>query len=194
MFRKQPEESNPRAPYATDFEFCRIFHEDMSALYLLALLLTADHESAEACFVLALEDCQNGPPVFIEWGGSWARRMVIINAIRLCLPSRLETSPKMNGADAGPFGSQGKIDFVFSLPTFERLIFVISGLERYSDQECSLLLGCGRRAVHLARIRALEQIASPFQFHGERLRQSAQAGTEEVEDSNSFVSNAVTEN
>src|SRR6516165_5116364 len=90
MFRRDQKEAHHPAPYATGLDFCRIFQEDMSALYLLALLLNADHCKAEACFTRSLEDCFTGPPVFVEWARTWARRVVIINAIRLCVPCELE--------------------------------------------------------------------------------------------------------
>lgn len=38
-------------------DFCRIFHEDMSSLYLLSLLVMANPAKAEECYVSALEDC-----------------------------------------------------------------------------------------------------------------------------------------
>ncbi len=71
------------APYASRDDFCRIFHEKMDSLYLLAFLLTADHRRAEQCFVSGLEDALGGNPVFREWAHSWARRMIIQNAVRL---------------------------------------------------------------------------------------------------------------
>jgi hypothetical protein len=49
---------------------------------------------------------------------------------------------------------------VAELPAFERFVFVISVLERYSDQECSLLLNCTRGDVIAARTRALQQIST----------------------------------
>src|SRR5262245_28356274 len=82
---------NPKhgaALYATCADFCRIFAEDMKNLYLLALVLTADSEKAEQCFVSGLDDCTAGNQVFKEWGQSWARRVVIKRAIRMIAPGR----------------------------------------------------------------------------------------------------------
>jgi hypothetical protein len=47
---------------------------------------------------------------------------------------------------------------VLQVEPFERFIYVMSVLERYSDLDCSVLLGCARRDVIAARIRALQQI------------------------------------
>jgi DNA-directed RNA polymerase specialized sigma24 family protein len=52
------------------------------------------------------------------------------------------------------------ITAVLGLPAFERFVFVMSVLERYSDQDCSVLLGCSRRDVALARRKAAEHLAS----------------------------------
>ncbi|MGA8437565.1 MAG: hypothetical protein WB762_26895 [Candidatus Sulfotelmatobacter sp.] len=46
---------------------------------------------------------------------------------------------------------------VLQLEAFERFVYVMSVLERYSDLDCSVL-GCARRNVIAARIRALQQI------------------------------------
>src|SRR5207249_8365560 len=78
----------------TQDEFCRIFAEDENALYLLALLLTADASKAEQCFVAGLEDSIQGNPVFKEWVRSWSRRMIIKNAIQMVSPS----PARVNGA------------------------------------------------------------------------------------------------
>jgi len=49
---------------------------------------------------------------------------------------------------------------VVRLNSFERLIFIMSVLERYSDQECSLLMDCFRRDVINARTAAIQHLAS----------------------------------
>src|SRR6516225_12066480 len=78
--------------FATCTDFSRIFAEDMNNLYLLALVLTADSEKAEQCFVSGLDDCISGNQVFREWARSWARRVVIKNAIRIIAPGRERAS------------------------------------------------------------------------------------------------------
>jgi hypothetical protein len=60
---------------------------------------------------------------------------------------------------------QVEITAVLGLEPFERFVYVMTVLERYSVQDCSLLLGCARRDVLAARSRALQQIASPIEFH-----------------------------
>ena len=56
--------------HATSEDFRKLFTEDMTGLYLLSLLLTANHEKAEQCFVAGVEDTVKGNPVFKEWAHS----------------------------------------------------------------------------------------------------------------------------
>jgi hypothetical protein len=147
--------------YAIAGDFCRIFAQDMNRLYLLSFLLTADREKAEQCFVSGLEDSVKVNRVFREWARSWARRAVIQNAIRMIEPkphgAGKTPPPTINAAATSE--NESAFAAILQLGGFERFVFVISVLENYSDQDCSILLGCSRRAVALARVRAAERIA-----------------------------------
>src|ERR1700746_791986 len=72
--------------YASTADFERIFTEDMSALYLLSLLLTGERDKAEECFVAGIGESTRGNRVFKEWARSWTRRTIIQSAIRLIAP------------------------------------------------------------------------------------------------------------
>ena len=158
-------------PYASSTDFRQLFDEDMNGLYLLSFLLTADHEKAEQCFVSGLEDAVNGNPVFKEWARSWARRVIIQNAVRAINPRPVEESGRLSSASLSsnektlPAAQQVEIAAVLGLEPFERFVYVMTVLERYSDQDCSLLLGCARRDVLAARSRALQQIGSVIELH-----------------------------
>lgn len=147
-------------PYAIPSDFCRIFQQDMNRLYLLSYLLTGDHDQAERCFVRGLEDSGKGSPVFKEWARSWARRIIIRNAIQMVRPRSTErTSVLASGRSLFRASEeQAEIAEILELPTFERFVFVTSVLEGYSDRECSLLLDCSRAEVQTARVYALEKI------------------------------------
>ena len=159
------------APYASSGDFQRIFHEDMNGLYLLAFLLTADHEKAEQCFVSGLEDAVNGNRVFKEWARSWARRVIIKNAVKGINPRPVEGSAHSSPISVNSNGKtlpaerQVEITAVLGLEPFERFVYVMTVLEGYSDQDCSLLLGCARRDVLAARSRALQQTGSVIESH-----------------------------
>jgi len=153
--------------YATDSDFCRIFRDDMSSLYMLSFVLTADHALAEKCFVSGLDDCSTGNRVFKEWARSWARRVVIKDAIRMIAPGNAATEQvpatgTTNGAEFLQEMKRPELAFelkaLIELPAFERFAFVMSFCEGYADRDCALLLGCTRDRLVTGRTRALEQI------------------------------------
>ena len=160
-------------PYASSDDFRQVFDEHMNSLYLLAFLLTADQKKAEHCFVSGLEDAVEGSPVFKEWAHSWARRTVILNAVRVLSPrpadgndrGRSSSDPADSNGKALSAGQQAEIAGILELKPFERFAYVITALERYSDQECSILLGCTRRDVLGARTHALQHLASEAATH-----------------------------
>jgi hypothetical protein len=151
--------------YATGSDFCRIFKQDMNHLYLLSLLLAGDHAGAEKCFVRGLEDSISSNPVFVEWAQSWAVRKIVQNAIEMIHPRPLNNN---NGdgtsnlrSDYAPeraVTERAEIVRILALPAFERFAFVLSVLERLSDQDCAVLLACTTGELVAARTRALQQI------------------------------------
>jgi hypothetical protein len=171
-----------RTPHARSADFRQIFDEDMNSLYLLSFLLTADREKAEPCFVSGLGDAINGNPVFKERARSWARRVIIQNAVRLINPEPINGSAQSSPASVNSNGKtlpaakkQVEIAAVLGLEPFERFVYVMTVLERYSDQDCSVLLGCTWRVVLAARSRALQQIGSVIELY---FQQSLTAHTE----------------
>jgi DNA-directed RNA polymerase specialized sigma24 family protein len=161
------------APYASSDDFRQVFDEHMNSLYLLAFLLTADQKKAERCFVSGLEDAVEGSPVFKEWAHSWARRAVSLNAVRVINPrpadendrGRSSSDPADSNGKTLSAGQQAEIAAILDLKPFERFAYVLTVLERHSDQECSVLLSCTRRDVVSARTHALQQLASEAATH-----------------------------
>lgn len=154
------------SPYASRADFCRIFETNMNRLYLLAFLLTADQTLAEQCFVGGLHISQEGNHVFREWAESWARRAIILNAIRMVRPRQTadQTLPAKDRSGWPEMTKRAEIAQILELPTFERFVFVMSVLEGYSDQECSLHLGCLRADVVAARSWALQRMGQSAQI------------------------------
>lgn len=149
--------------YATAADFDQIFTQEMSALYLLSFLLTGERETAEECFVSGIGESAKANRVFKEWARSWARRTIIQSAIRLVAPlqysDRAMRSPSVVGTmDKLPIVSLAEVAAILELNQLERFVFVMSALERYSDHECSILLGCAPRDVIGARARALQHL------------------------------------
>jgi hypothetical protein len=143
--------------HAAPQDFCAIFMEDMSALYSLAFLLTADHEAAEQCFLAALDDCLNGAQVVPERTRSWSRRAVVKQAIRVVNPKPGEAAGGWETSD-DVIGDDVRARLL-QLPAFERFVFAMAVLERYSIHECAVLLNCRALDVERARIEALQSIS-----------------------------------
>jgi hypothetical protein len=153
-------------PYASSGDFHRIFNEENDSLHRLSFLLTADREKAEQCFVSGLQESVNGSPVFKEWAHAWARRTIIQNAVRVINPRPVKEQAPSRFDSGGTTLAVEQVEkaAVLQLEPFERFVYVISVLERYSDLDCSVLLGCEGRDVIAARIRAFEQIEMQSTF------------------------------
>ena len=167
--------------HATAEDFCEVFHNDMAALYQLALLLTADHKKAESIFVGGIDECINGNPVFKVWARQWARRVIITSAIRVVAPLPGALCPDFVENDPAAIrrGHDAAVQHtavqhtavqhtevqrapqltVTGLAPFNRFVFVMTVLERLCDKDCATLLGCSRAAIVAARVQALQQIA-----------------------------------
>ena len=81
--------------YATCADFCKVFNDSVDRLYTLALLLTADRDRAEHCFLLAFEHCTRSTTVFREWAESWAKRTTVMTAIRIVFRSQTPTNAQV---------------------------------------------------------------------------------------------------
>jgi DNA-directed RNA polymerase specialized sigma24 family protein len=132
----------------------------MRRLYLLAFLLTANHAHAEQCLLAGMEDALNEHRVFKEWVRPWTRRIVIKNAIRLiAAPSAQAHEQPDRWTEADNESAVClTISAIAQLASFDRIVFVMSVLERYSGWECAALLDRSVREVQRARIRALQQL------------------------------------
>lgn len=152
--------------YASREDFHTIFNEDLKELYQLSFLLTRDPAKAERCLVVGLEDCVRGNRVFREWARSWAKRTIVQNAIRELEPRPSQSNSFLSGAlflDIDQLSSRSvnhfEVDALLRLADFERFVFIMSALERYSEHDCALLLGCSARDIREGRIRALKELA-----------------------------------
>jgi DNA-directed RNA polymerase specialized sigma24 family protein len=151
---------------ATREDFSRVFTENLNGLYQLAYILTGDDEKAQQCFIAGLEDSVQANNVFKDWALSWAKRTIIKNAIRAL---QLQPADAGSSLPASVVSDKNKlriirdghleIDSVLALEDFERVVFVMTVLERYSDHESALLIGCSIEEIQAARICALEEIA-----------------------------------
>jgi DNA-directed RNA polymerase specialized sigma24 family protein len=153
--------------YASGEDFQTIFTEGLKELYQLSFLLTRDPAKAERCFVGGLEDCATGNRVFREWARSWAKRTIVQNAIRELKPRPSQSPSPLSGAifpdmDQHSSGAGGhfEIDAILRLADFDRIVFIMSVLEHYSEHDCALLLGCSALEIREGRTRALKKLAT----------------------------------
>ncbi len=161
MFRSnKPKSANFRADYARHADFCDAFRNDIKPLYLLAFLLTANHRESERCFVSTVEEAFKGQAVFKEWARSWVKRRLIENAIEIVSPASARNGQIRDrwGTEQRETQKECEIDNVTKLDAFERFVFVMSILERYSNWDCSLLLKCSMNKVAQARMKALRRL------------------------------------
>jgi DNA-directed RNA polymerase specialized sigma24 family protein len=146
--------------YATAGEFCQIFSKNMESLYTLALALTADKATAEACLLSALEECKKTASVFRQWAHSWSRLAVIESAIRLVRPLANDVAEEVRVVSDDVIEKSGPVAaYVSKLKPFDRFAFVLSVLDRYSVRDCAILLKCRPQEIQRARQRAMEFMA-----------------------------------
>ena len=146
---------NLRSSYVHKSEFCGIFDRDMHTLYSLALLLTADHKAAEQCFLVAFDDCLDHADVFAGWERSWSRRAIVKQAIRV-------VRPRPDDSDIAPVASLLEKEHIpgrlIQMRPFDRFVFAMTVLERYTVRESAALLNCVPSDVEKARVRVLRLI------------------------------------
>jgi hypothetical protein len=149
--------------YASGDDFRQVFYEEKEGLHLLSYMLTGNHEIAEERFVAGLEDAVQGNPVFKGWARSWARRVIIKNAVRVMKPSPWHGNTSASVRTAPE--ESAEVCLVLKLEPFERFVYVMSVFEHYSDPDRSLLLGCSHQDVTDARNRASQQIGGEMDLH-----------------------------
>lgn len=156
----------PQADYAQRIDFCEVFEREMKPLYLLAFLLTGNHNDAEQCFTATLEQALKEQAVFKEWRRSWVKRSLINNAIQITSPTSSRDPGKRDLWSVEQHGPHGhdEINAVTRLAPLDRFVFVMSVLERYSGWECSLLLGCSMEKLARVRAQALQELPGQDAF------------------------------
>jgi hypothetical protein len=138
-----------------------ILTQEMHSLYLFSFLLTADNDIAEQCYVCGLGECVEGISVFMDWVRSWARQTILKHAIRMIMPApeHMDNVSSISLKGATTSGKNNLFAAIVGLSAFERFVFVMSVLEKQSDEDCSMLLGCSRRDVMIARELAFKRLA-----------------------------------
>jgi hypothetical protein len=171
-----------KMPKPEMMSYCKVFKDEMHSLYLLSLLLTADHSKAEQCFIAAVsEDVDNGEAP-AEWIRHSARWSIVRHAIRKIMPvpdiAQSTCSVSLRGSTLS--AQNNSFAGIFSLEAFERFVFVMSVLEGRTDGDCALLLRCSRSEVTMARVLAIKRVANvDVFFYSDEIRGARNAYVDE---------------
>jgi len=150
---------NRSSEYATIGDFRELFIRGSRGFYLLSILLTADHEKAVRCLIASLDECINGNSAFREWAHSRARRTIVRNAVRMFTFNFGPSGPEPSAAPSATSLQDSILARVLALEDFERFVFVLSILEKYSDQNCAVLLNVSPQRIRVTRNSALKHVA-----------------------------------
>ena len=158
----QMQGSRFRSDYANGMDFCRALKYEMGRLYVLAFLLSTNHEQAERCIVQMVQEIPEHKTVFKEWVRTWTRHALIKNAIRSVLlgPRAAAQARDRWWSHQSKPAETAAIEAITRLSPLDRFVFVMSVLERYSLKECSVLLDCTVESVVEARMRTFEALGS----------------------------------
>lgn len=163
---REEAQQNERGEYVS-----KTVAENLNGLYQLSLLLTGNHEKAQRCVVAGIEEFVRGNRAFNQWAHSWAKRIVIENAIRELKPHpRLahsksgETVFPYAGHLSTPPGGHFELEAILALDPFDRVVFVISVLEHYSEHACARFLECSVSEIREARTHALDELISSLRM------------------------------
>ena len=163
-FREEAEHKPARHDFPEDFT------DNLNALYQLSFLLTRDHERAQQCLVSSFKNTRRNR-AFSEWVHSWHKRIIIENAIRELRPrpTRSHSSssaiafPDVGELSNSPNG-HFRLEAILALEDFERLVFVMSVLEQFSEHDCARLLECSVLQIREARTHALDELIDSIQM------------------------------
>jgi hypothetical protein len=149
---------------ASHDEVWRISSEGLDGLFQLSLLLTGNLEWAKRCVIAGLDGATEHS-TFGKWILSWAKHLIVEDAIRELNPRPRHThSPSSMtafhyvGRLSSDPGRHFELETILALEDFERFVFVMSVLERYSEHKCALLLECSVSEIREARTSALEKL------------------------------------
>ena len=156
-------------------DYTEVFIQRTNCLFLLSLLVTADHGIAETCFSRALDEYVEGRDGFLVWARDDGRRAVVRQAIQIVRPqSNRSYSWSITRAPHSLLSTaRHPFAVVTSLSAFERFVFVMLEIEGFSNTECAGLLDCTLQDVAVGselarRIIATEEIDDDLDIEANR--------------------------
>ncbi len=159
MTDKETQVVSERDSYASVHDFCSMFKQEMDAFFQLAFTLTGNEKKAEEVIVNALDDCAKAK-VFRPWAKSWSRLAVIERAIKTMASNTQSNDTK---------GRSAELQSILNLAPFDRFVYVLTVLEKYSIRDCAVLLRASKREVLNRQVSALEQVAKELSWRLENM-------------------------
>jgi len=161
MFARKEKLADFRDDYATCADFCHVFQTCEKQLYLLAFLLTADDDEAEACLLATIEASCKEKHVFRGWEKSWSKHCVIRKAIGAIAsrPLSRDQQPEICRPESRELELGNLLGAVLRLEPWERIVFVATVLDHYSIHECALLLGRAPESVDRLKLQAIGHLS-----------------------------------
>jgi len=166
--------ANEEDDHARLEECVRVFERERIGLQELALLLTGNADAVGHCLSRAFRDCISSSAVSKDWVLRWIRRLIIRNAINLVMNPGEDSLVEVSDDEATESTAFPRVDSpratadsdsILNLPEFERLVYVICVLERYSMYDCALLLGRSLRDVNEVRQRVGDYFGQPSELN-----------------------------
>jgi len=151
----------PMMPRAADL--AEAWLDEITNLYLLCFLLTADKVLAEQCFAEAMDDYLLSPADALgDWSRGEGRASVIRRAVQIIrpVPKRVESWSLGQGSRPLLSAVHQPFSAITSLGAFDRFVFVLSVIEGESDETCAALLDCEVAEVGRSRDLANRLIAA----------------------------------
>jgi hypothetical protein len=163
MLEPTPIRDERATPYATGIDVWNILTDEMNSLYLLSFLLTADLNKAGQCFFSGMGECAEEIGAFMAWAQARARHAILTHAIWMIMPAPEHTDDfSFALKPAAAPGEANLFTAILGLNAFERFVYVMSVLEKQSDDACATLLRCSRQDVMIARALAVEHLANTY--------------------------------
>ena len=169
MLESTPIFDDKATSYAPGTDLWNVLTDEMQSLYLLSLLLTADLDKAQRCFLSGMGECEAEINVFMSWAQARARRTILEHAIWIVMPipEHAHDFSFDQLKESAAKGNNNFFDAILKLSAFERFVYVMSVLERHSDEDCSTLLRCSPRDVMIARSLARAQLANTYNHNNQ---------------------------
>jgi hypothetical protein len=145
------------------YQLTQIFEEKSSELYTLAFLLTGDADRSVEAFSRALDTEEPENPSFGEFMNSWARKLIIVEALGTITPELRASKQRTARATEGELSGDAKWngrpyiareefeEAVVAIDAFPRCAMLLTIFEGMSIEAASVILNANKSLVRKAQ-------------------------------------------